>query len=496
MASKLLSKSKYLSGLQCPKYLWLLVHASERIPEPDTATQHRFDQGHVVGGLAKRLFPDGIDIPVNDFMGNIRQTLQRIDQRDTFFEGGIMVNDLYFRADVMNPVSDNEWDIIEVKSSTSVKDVDVHDVSFQKYCCDLLGLKIRKCHLMHINRDYVRQGEIDPEQLFITEDITENVGSAINWIPGMIEDMRKTIEADECPDISISKRCMNPYECPLKGECHDFLPENSVMELYRGGDKCYALLLNGVQHIADIPEDFKLNDKQQIQRNCVLDGLPYIDSEGVQQFLDMLRYPLYYLDFETISPAVPLFDGTRPYQRIPFQYSLHVVMAEHAMPLHFSFLAEDTSDPRLTFITELKSQLGKKGSIIVYNKSFEEGVLKDIAVSFPEHKAWVDDVCARMVDLLEPFRNFHYHHPLQKGSASLKNVLPVLSHLSHKDLEIQNGEDASISFLTATFGDVSEEERVKLREDLVVYCCMDTEGMIHIVENLKNIVNSNRNPEP
>ncbi len=275
--------------------------------------------------------------------------------------------------------------------------------------------------------------------------------------------------------------------CPLRESCWDFLPENSVFNLYRGGKKSIDLFESGVLAIKDIPDDCTLTGIQQIQKGCEVDGEPYINRDEIRDFLGTLDYPLYYLDFETFSLAVPMFDGTKPYQKIPFQFSLHVVEKHGAEPEHYSFLAEGTEDPRPKLLAELKKLLGKQSSIVVYNQTFEKGVLNELAQAFPEYRSWVEDVLARIVDLIVPFRRFHYYDPNQEGSASIKKVLPALTGRSYEGMEISDGEDASIAFLGVTYGDVSEEEKNKVRADLEKYCALDTEGMIWIVDKLTEL---------
>ncbi len=196
---------------------------------------------------------------------------------------------------------------------------------------------------------------------------------------------------------------------------------------------------------------------------------------------------MYYLDFETFSPAIPFFEGTRPYQQIPFQYSLHVVEKENAAAKHYSFLAGGTNDPRPEFLSSLKNVLGDSGSIVVYNQSFEKGVLRALANVFPEHDEWVEDLNDRIIDLLAPFRSFHYYDARQKGSASIKNVLPVLTGTTYDHLDISDGMDASLVFLDVISNNVAEKEEIKIREDLKKYCALDTEGMIWIVDKLKEL---------
>jgi len=459
------------------------------MPETDPATQHIFDQGHLVGDLAKMVFPGGIDIPTDDFMDNIRQTGQLLKQRKPLFEAGILAESLYSRVDVLKPVNKDKWDIIEVKSSTSIKDVHINDIAYQRYCCSQFGLNIRNCYLALINNQYVRDGEIDPKGLFNIHDVTDQVEEASVGIRDKIDGILEVISRKTCPEMIIGPHCRDPYECPLT-DCWEFLPEHSVFSLYYGGKKSFAMYDSGILAIGEISDDYKLNDKQRIQQACVASGEPYIDKEAIQDFLSALQYPLYYLDFETIGPAVPLFDGTRPYQAIPFQFSLYVAENDRTKPQHFSFLASSTGDFRPTFLTELKNVLGDIGSVVVYNQGFEEGILKELALAFPEHDGWVNQVRAGLVDLLSPFRQFHYYNPLQKGSASLKNVLPALTGKGYEDLDINDGQAASVAFQAVTYGDVPEEERQKVRSNLEEYCALDTEGMIWIVDKLKEIVRS------
>ncbi len=480
MASKLLTKSKYVNGLQCLKYLWMLFHEPESVGDPDASTLHTFEQGHLVGELAKKVFPEGVNIPPDDFMGNIRRTKELLKQRKTVFEAGITTGKIYCRLDILKPVNDDEWDIIEVKSSTKIKDVDIEDVAFQKHCCRQAGLEIRNCFLMHIDNSYVRQGEIDPKQLFAIEDITERVADAVRSVPDKVDMMLEVIAAKDCPDIAIGQQCENPYECLVEG-CKDFLPESNVLELYRGGQKSFELLNDGILAICEIPDGFKLSSIQQIQQTCVSSGQPYADPAQLKSFLDSLQYPLYFFDFETFSTAVPPFDGTHPYQNIPFQFSLHVVKSAASPPEHFSFLADGTADPRPGLLAALKKWLGKSGSIIVYNQSFEKRVLEDLGEAFPEYKSWVKGIVGRFIDLLQPFRSFWYYHPAQKGSASLKAVMPALTGKGYDGLGISNGENASLEFFRVTYSDVPEEERRRVRQDLEKYCGRDTEGMIWII---------------
>ena len=486
MPMKLLSKSKYLTGLQCPRLIWTQINEPEKIPETDPVTQHVFNQGHLVGELAKRLFPDGINISTEDFKGNISSTIELLKERKPLFEAGILTGNLYSRVDILSLAGEEEWDIVEVKSSTNVKDVHIDDVAYQRYCCSQSGLNVRKCRLALINNQYVRDGEIDPEGLFNIHDITDQVEEASVGIQDRIDGILEVIGQETCPEMIIGPHCRDPYECPLT-DCWDHLPEHNIFTLYYGGKKSFEMYSSGTVTVEEIPDGYKLNGKQRIQRACVTSGEPHVDKEAIKEFLSSLEYPLYYLDFETINPAVPLFDGTRPYQHTPFQFSLHVVKDESSQPKHFSFLTNGIDDPRPALLSELQKTLGNSGSIIAYNKGFEEGILRNLAKAFPEYNDWIEQVCNRLIDLLVPFRNFDYYHPAQKGSASLKAVLPAITGRGYEDLDINDGQVASVTFLEATFGDMPEDERAQVMENLEKYCGRDTEGMIWIVDKLKEL---------
>jgi len=484
---QLLSKSKYLTGLQCPKYLWLQIHEPERIPEADAVTQYIFDQGHLVGEYAKKLFPGGIDIPHDAFMDNIATTKRLLAERKPLFEAGILYVNIYSRLDILNPVDEDEWEIIEIKSGTSVKEVYIEDVSFQKFCCEKAGLEIRYCKLGFINKQYVKNGEIDPRELFILEDISTQVEEISDGIEERVADLLEVISNKVCPEMTIGQHCLAPYECPLRAECWGFLPENSVFDLRGGKTKQFSLWEQGIISIKDIPGDILLSRQQQIQKECVMTGNVHVDTKEIRQFLSRLKYPLHYLDFETFAPAIPVFDGTRPYQHMPFQFSLHVVDSKGSEPIHHSFLAEGTEDPRPQILRELQRLLGSEGSIIAYNAGFEEGVLKGLVEAFPEYTDWLGGILTRMVDLLIPFTNFHYYNASQKDTASLKKVLPAVTGKGYEDMGIGAGIDASIAYGRIMYGNAAEEEIAEVRADLLKYCKMDTEGMIWVVDRLREL---------
>jgi hypothetical protein len=523
----MLTKSNYLLGLQCPKLLWVAKNDKPRIPEPDFSAKHNFEVGTLIGVLATKVFEEGIDLSELNFKENIDETTESIKERRPIFEAGFLVNDLFSRGDVLVPVrgstdghdpskddpagpsGEPRWDIVEVKSATKVKDVNIHDVSFQKYVYEKAGLKIRKCFIMHINNQYVKNGEIETKELFVQTDITDKVEEFSLGIENRIENMLKIIESKEEPKCSIGVHCSDPYDCPLKKECWKDIPEGSIFEFSRlFSKKKFELYDAGIVKMEGVPDSVKLNDKQKIQRLLADSNEPHKDETQIKHFLDNLNYPIYYLDFETINPAIPKFEGMKPYQRIPFQFSLHIQEKPDGELKHISFLADGTSDPRSKFMQALKDNLGDKGDILVYNQGFEKGVMNEGQMAFPEFETWYEEnIFPRIKDLWDVFRNFWYYDPRQKGSASIKAVLPVLSKLKYDDLDIKNGIFASLEYERITYGSndqicgertdnidpkevegMVKAERKRVRDALEKYCELDTLAEVEIVKGLGDVV--------
>jgi len=485
-----LSKSNYLMGLQCSKLLWFRYNAKDQIPVPDAAKQAVFDQGTEVGELAQRLFPGGTVVAPGIITASevIAETQKAIQSRRPLYEAAFSYHGGYARADILVPVARDAWDLIEVKSTTGLKEeVHLPDIAFQAFVLTGAGIKLRKCFLAHINNEFVRRGPIDPQKFFTLEDVTKPVSALSGDIEDRIDAMQRVIGAKSHPEIQIGPHCDNPYTCALHDHCWSFLPEASVFTLYRGGQKGFSLLKRGIQKLADIPADVALTDIQAIQRSVLLAGQPHIDRPALAAFLSQLEYPVSYLDFETIGTAIPLFDGVSPYQQVPFQYSLHILRSANVQPKHRQFLTEGTADPRPEFMRQLRADLPETGSVVTYNASFETSRLKECCELLPEFKPWLRKVTPRVVDLLLPFRGFRYYHPEQHGSASMKAVLPALTGNGYENLAIQEGGAASREFLRVTYGQVTAAERRRVRQDLQEYCGLDTLGMVQIVDKIKGL---------
>ncbi len=477
-----------MEGLQCPKLLWCEFNSKSIFPPVDPNQQAIFDSGTKVGKVAQQLFPGGIVLERESFPEQQhKKSIEALKQNKPLFEAGFVSERIYAIADILVPVKDGLWDLYEVKSSTEVKEEHCNDVAFQKYVYENAGVKIRKCFLMHINNQYVRQGEVEPKKLFMSEDITDVVEKLQKKTAERIKDLLDVMSWDETPDVKIGLYCDSPYECPLKCICWKFLPtKNSVLKLLRGKNKAFELVAQGIYDISNIPIETELTDKQFIQVECHRSGKPHIDRHVINDFLKKLIYPLYFLDFETIGPAIPEFDNSRPFEQIPFQFSLHILKDKDTTPVHHAYLAEGITDPRSEVLKRLKGLLGDSGSIVAYNATFEIGRIKESAEAYPKFQEWFLELEKRFVDLLEPFRSFGYYHPAQEGKSSMKVVLPAIAGISYDGMEIGNGGLASNEYYRVTFDTtVSEEDRLRVRLALEKYCALDTSGMIDILHALE-----------
>ena len=497
-----ISKSKYLAGLQCPKLLWTQFNQRETIPGPDEAQQQIFDTGHMVGDLAKRLYPGGKEVPLLFKVDGaldltVTATRDLMKRRIPIFEASFLVDDRYCRVDILVPVPDSggdrqggtEWDLIEVKSSTSVKDVNINDVAFQYDALTRAGVDLNRLYLMYVDTGYVRGDRFEVERFFHLEDITDRVMRVAEYVPPALNRMLDTIAGPD-PDTPIGPRCTTPYTCPLKDMCWSALPDDNVTGFYRAGALAFGLLDEGIFAIADTP-DAKLSPRQQIQKKAVITGGVQTDRKALCRWLDGLKYPLYHLDFETMNPAIPPLTGTRPYQRIPFQFSLHIQHEPGARPEHVEYLATWNNDPlpgdpRPGLVDALRA-IGPDGTVLAWNMSFEKSVLKDLAEMFPAEAERLADLVERIDDLIIPFRAFWVYHPRQKGSCSLKAVLPALTDFDYDGLTINDGNQAARQYQQALYGNVAADERALIFNNLRDYCKLDTMAMVEILRRLEKL---------
>ena len=490
----ILSKSQYLQGLQCPKALWLNRYRPDLKSEISPVQQYLFASGREVGRLAQAYFPEGVEIVAayNRLEEAVRSTMiEARRQPKTLFEAAAMTLDgAYSRIDVMRPKrKSGAWDLVEVKSATGVKDYHLDDMAFQRYTFETYGYDIGSSILMHIDNTYVRSKTIDVFRLFRLTDCTAIVKARMSDVSNNFAYLKSVLVASTEPKVAIGKHCKTPFACDFIPYCWQSVPAYSVYNIFNGR-KLDELIARGIVDVTDIPDDTDLTPRQAIEVSAFKKKQIYSEADKINQFVETLVYPLYFLDYETIMPALPLFDGTRPYQQIPFQFSLHIQKVKGGSVTHREFLYTGIGDPRPRFVAQLINDCGDAGSVVVYNRGFEASINRSLAEAFPDNARALSGINNRMVDLLVPFRSRAAYHPHMYGSASLKSVLPAfVSDLSYDGIAISDGQTASLMYLKIIKNEVLDEEKEKIFRDLRKYCAMDTLAEVKLLEKLYQMVN-------
>jgi hypothetical protein len=429
--------------------------------------------------------------PENHFkmVESVGKTQKFISQGESIiYEATFQYNNVLAALDIL--VKDEEgWKAYEVKSSTKVSETYIKDAAIQYYTIINSGIDLKDISIVHINNQYTKDGELDIHQLFTIESVFDQVLEFLPRIPNEVRRLKNVIESPKVPNVDIGNHCTDPYDCDFRGTCWKHIPNYSVFNISRlNKDKKFDLYNQGVITLDDIDlSQTDLNPNQVLQVQSEINGTSHIDSDEIRNFTNGLNYPLYYLDFETIGPAVPKYNGSRPYQQLVFQYSLHIQEAPTSELEHLEYLADPSQDPRIGFIKQLIHDCGSSGDILVYNIVFEKGKLKDLIEVFPEHSNELRGIVNRLKDLMIPFQQKWYYTPEMKGSYSIKSVLPALvPELSYNDLEIKEGGTASNTFLSMVNGTFEGDVEDKRRQ-LLEYCKLDTYAMVKILETLKSI---------
>lgn len=490
MEKHVLSKSTFIKGMQCHKALYLNKYHKELKEEISSQQEAVFSQGTKVGELAQQLFPGGVDCTPEsyfNFQEAVIHTMKEIEKgTKIIYEAAFQFNGVLAALDIL--VKDKRgWKAYEVKSSTGVTETYELDATIQYYAITNSGVDLKDISIIYINNEYVKNGPIDITQLFKIESVKENVLQLLPNIPNQVEELKKVLTQKDIPTVNIGPHCGSPYPCDFSGHCWTAIPEYSIFNISNLREtKKFDLYDKNIINFKDIPEDYPLNDNQWMQVNSELNNETIINKEKIREFVNDLKYPLSFMDFETFKTAIPIFDETRPYQALVFQYSLHILPTNDGELQHKEYLAEvDGSDPRVRFIEQLINDCGKNGDILVYNIGFERGKLNDLAIAFPKYSISIKKIIDRLKDLMIPFQQRWYYTPAMWGSYSIKKVLPAMvPELSYDDLNIGEGGTASDTFssmLTVAFeGDV-----VQTRRDLLEYCKMDTFAMVKILEKLQ-----------
>ncbi len=489
-----LSKSDYTTYLKHPAWLWIKKHAKDTLPPIDPGTQAMFDTGHEFEQYAEALYPGGVTLGFSDYDEYLslpeRTTQALSDGVHTIFQGRFEHEQLTFICDIIQVVDNKEVDLIEIKSSTSAKPEHTVDLAFQMVVLEKCGYSVRNISVIHVNNQYVRSGAIDPKALTAKTDVTEAVKAASDFTLTKIDAALTVMALSECPDTSPLYADKKAFGEWLEIYKHLKNPKSgSIYDLCQMDAKTLQNLeTNGIAYIKDIPEDFALKPKQRLQVEALRQGKPAIHKDKIAEYLQTFTFPLYFFDYETLGSLVPYFDGLKPYQQLPFQYSLHILDSPDAELRHVEFLHQDSDSPAEPLSEALKSHIGDSGTIITWNMGFEKSCNTLLGSLLPEYAEFYEKLNNRIVDLMIPFSNSWYVDQAFRGSASLKSVLPVLvPELSYKSLGIQEGAAAQRLWMEAVLDGKRDDEKQQILDDLIEYCRLDTLAMVKIYNVLRNL---------
>lgn len=448
-----ISKSDYMLYLRHPAWLWLKKNDPGKIPPVDAATQAMFDTGHAFEPYVESLFAEGVNLGFS----NYDEYLSLPHRTERVFEEGAAVvfqprfvwNGFTCISDIVTVVEGKTIDLYEIKSSTRVKPDHLYDLAFQKTVLEGNGFIVRNLLVIHVNNQYVRSGEVNPKELTTFEDVTEQVDEIAITTPEYMQAAKQIVGQSEMPDPNPELAKLGSKSEWLKIYKNIFPPEHKTWPA---------------------------------------DTAPKVNKPELQRFLEQLQYPLYFFDYETMQGLVPYFDGQRPYQQIPFQYSLHTIRERGGAIEHKEYLHADNSNPAPKVAGRIVEDLGKAGSIVTWNMSFEKSVNADLGRMYPEYSERIAAINERVVDLITPFKSKWYDDPRCEGSASIKKVLPVLCpELSYKDLGIQDGNTAQRMWMEAVLDGKRDGEKDQILADLIEYCKLDTLAMVEIYKKLLEV---------
>lgn len=478
-----LSKSRFLSGLQCHKRVYLEIHRPELATPPDPSTQAILAMGTEIGLLARRRFPGGVlaTVGFRQREAAIAQTAALLQDPNVpaIFEGAFEHEGVVVRVDILERVLDETgrplaWRLIEVKSSTRVKDIHLDDVAIQSYVLLGSGIALAGTWLMHIDTTYVYQGgQADLQALFAIEDVSEVVASRRGQVPGRLAGMRSALSESQPPAIDPDGHCHSPYECPFWAHCTKDKSARWIYYLPGSRETVNRFAQEGITTIDEIPDGATLS----LTQRRVKDNVEWV-STNLGASLRSVQYPVHHVDFETVMLAVPRFPATRPYQAIPVQWSNHIEL-ESGDIIHHQFLHSDPTEPRKRWAEALIESLGEKGSIVVYS-AYEEAMMRQVVEAFPEFRQFFSAIIKRLWDL-HPIIKEHYYHPKFQGSYSIKTVLPaVVPSMGYDDLAIQEGGQAANEYYRMVFLESDWIEQARIKDALLRYCARDTMAMVEL----------------
>lgn len=492
-----LTKTDYILFRECPKNLWYKIHKPDVYSKLELSEFEKLiiETGNEVELVARKLFCNGILVKGRGEKSQQETKKLLLEQQQVIFQPEFLRDGFRAAVDILELQNDGTYNIYEVKSTNSVDEkTHYHDLSFQINLLKKCGVKVNKAYVIHLNPEYIRLGELNIVKLFKIVDVSDKVAELIDEVEIEMVQALKYILTDEEPK--------GFCKCIYKGRsnhCSTFkysnpqIPEYGVHDISRIGISkatLQELVDVNIFDLKDVPEHIKLSVSQRNQIDAHVFDKILIDKYKINEELDALIFPLYFLDYETFPSTIPRFDGFSSYKQIPFQYSLHILDSKDADLKHLEFLFTDSTDPSLEFVKSLQENIGDKGSIIVWNKKFECKINEEIAERNPNFKLFIDSINIRVYDLMDIFYKQYYVHKDFKGRVSIKNILPVLvPELSYKSIEIQEGGMASQNWNKINNGDISELEKEKIIKDLKIYCKMDTYAMYSIWKFLSKLTN-------
>jgi len=496
-----LSKSDYTTYLKHPAWLWIKKHAKQMLPPIDAGLQAIFDTGHEFEQYAEVQFPGAVTLGFNDYKSYLslptRTTEALENGAKTIFQGRFEAGDLTFICDIIQVVGEMEIDLYEIKSTASAKPEHSTDLAFQMVVLEQCGFSVRNIYVIHVDSHYVRRGDIEPEKLTATTDVTEAVKDLRDYTLEKIDEALEIMALPDCPDTSPLLADKTAFKDWLAIYKHmKKTKPGSIYDLCQLNAETLQNLQNDdIEFIKDIPLDYALKTKQALQVQAAKNGVG-IDAEKINEFLGQFEFPLYFLDYETMGSLVPYFDGLSPFQQLPFQYSLHILDSPDAILRHEEYLHNDNSNPAEPLSKTLQSHIGDKGTVLAWNMSFEKRCNTMLGELVPEYAEFYEKINDRIVDLMVPFSSNWYVDAAFKGSASIKNVLPVLApELSYKDLGIQEGQAASRIWTETVLNDKNESEKPQILSDLLEYCKLETLAMVEIYRKLSLITALKQNSQ-
>ena len=491
MKKHALSKSTFLRAVQCPKSLYLYQYY-KKLREPYSADrQALLNRGHAIGSLAWECFPEGVDGRVgNKFMyGKAVEKTQRLIQQgvSTIFEATFQQNQVLVMVDVLTQ-RNGYWEAYEVKSSARVSSNHIRDAALQYHVMEQAGLPLQDFQVMHIDKSYKRQGALDVHALFTSDSVIREVRKQQPWIRKNIDYGKQVLQKPTVPKVSIGKHCSDPYPCDFISYCWQQVPQDSVFEIgHLAADTKFDYFRKGYAAIQDLQPESIESPAVAIQVRSHQQQEPYLEQKALSHFLSGFRFPLFFMDFEAIMPAVPVFDQTRPFQKIPFQFSIHHLSDPAAALQHREFLAEPGTDPHGRFLEQLLADTEGTGNLVVFEDTLERQMLEGLKKQFPDYSAAIQNRLDRIIDLRYPFKHMHYYHPAMKGSFSLQAIYEALFGRDEVEKAIEDGGIAAIKYeqlLNATDTAYMAEEK----EKLLAYCQKDTLALAEIYRFLSRLV--------